>query len=94
MNFAKIVKIIFDRYTDETIEKISEVQIDRLSSNLTIDKTIYDPKLGIINNTSTKSCEICGKSWINCIGGYGFIKLPYPFLNPILNKIVIKKLNN
>jgi len=94
MNFAKIVKIIFDRYTDETIEKISEVQIDRLSSNLTIDKTIYDPKLGIINNTSTKSCEICGKSWINCIGGYGFIKLPYPFLNPILNKIVIKKLKN
>lgn len=94
MNYAKIVKIIFDRYTDETIEKISEVQIDRLSSNLTIDKTIYDPKLGIINNTSTKSCEICGKTWNNCIGGYGFIKLPYPFLNPILNKIVIKKLKN
>lgn len=94
MKYAKINKIIFDRFTDETIEKISEVKIDRVNSNLTTNNTIYDPKLGVITSTSAKSCEVCSKSWTNCIGGFGYIALPYPFLNPILNKNVIKKLKN
>lgn len=89
---GEIDYIVFTRFTDESIEQISEIKIDRIISTYTLNNTIYDPKLGV--NDREKRCETCCENWFDCIGGYGYIKLPYPYIQQMLYKTIIKTLKN
>ena len=88
-----IDKIIIDRFTDEEIEKFVDCNITNTFTNF-IQNTVYDHHLGVTLSDRNKNCETCSSQWVNCIGGFGVIKLPFPYYLPINSKYILTFLND
>lgn len=90
-DIREIDEIQFGIYSAEEIIKMSvvEITLSKLSSTDkgTAYNTVYDPRLGTIENK--KICETCNKDAWNCSGHYGYIKFVCPILHPLHYKRVI-----
>ena len=50
--------------------------------------TVYDPRLGTIDNSVT--CQTCNEGLWKCPGHFGYIKLNEPVLHPLYYKQVVQ----
>lgn len=92
-DIREVGDIIFGVYSPEEIRRISVCKID--SSKLSGSEkntgygTVYDPRMGVIENG--KSCETCGplSSIWTCGGHFGHIDLNEPIMHPLHYKRVV-----
>ncbi len=91
MAAVSITGITFTRLTDDEIVNYANVEVNRPVANVTRDKTIYDPRMGTCDNK--KTCHGCLKNNVDCVGGYGRIRLPMAFYHPAHGKIIASLLN-
>ena len=54
-------------------------------SKLTGPNTVYDERMGVLNNT--KVCPQCEENYSKCVGHFGHIKLNYEIIHPLFYRI-------
>ena len=92
-DLGELEEITFGIYSAEEIKNISVAEIT--SSKLcgsSSDKntgygTVYDPRLGTIENG--KLCETCNQDIWACPGHFGYINLWEPIVHPLFYKQVV-----
>ena len=82
-----IGKLKFGLLSSEEILKMGVCALD--NPKLTGTGSVYDPRMGIIENNLT--CSQCGHIK-ECTGHFGYIKLNHPVIHPLCWKMVLKYL--
>ena len=88
---SELDEITFGIYSAEEIKKLAvcEINSSKLCSS---DKnvgygTVYDPRLGTIENG--KNCETCNQNIWGCAGHFGYISLHEAIIHPLFYKQVV-----
>ena len=87
--FYSIEKIHFSLFSSREIKQLSVSSIN--SSRLSGPGTVYDPRLGVIENNI--SCITCGLDNHSCPGHFGHIELCVPVLHPMYYSEIQSYLN-
>ena len=72
-------------------EKLSVVEINNknlFKDNEPVNNGVYDIHMGTTDNKLR--CHTCYHSKKDCVGHFGHIESPYPFVNPLFRREVIK----
>lgn len=85
---CEITEIHFGVSSPEAIfnQSTVEVKVPKLSINFDKqkrDNTVYDPKMGVIENSL---CVVCKNKQTHCNGHFGHIHLAHPVINPLFTK--------
>ncbi len=92
MASATVSSIVFSRLSDEEILKYAPTEVSRPIGNVNVtrENTIYDPKMGVCDRD--KRCLTCAGNSVDCVGGYGHIKLAQPYYQPVHGKLIVNLL--
>jgi DNA-directed RNA polymerase beta' subunit len=87
----EIGEIIFGIFSAEELKKLAVCKVDSTkligSDKNTGYGTVYDPRLGTIENSTT--CETCGEGVWTCPGHLGYIELNQIIVHPLHYKRVV-----
>ena len=94
MLFKEIDKVEFGLLSNEEIQKQAVCEITSTKLNLNAENSLYDPRLGPCDSSSSIShCVTCKKSSEECSGHFGYINLNTKILNPLLVRFCSTLLN-
>lgn len=85
----EIESITFGIYSPEEILSIAVCKVDSVKKSG--PGSVYDPRMG--STDSTKKCETCKESAVDCPGHFGYIELNEPIVHPLYYKRVTAFLN-
>lgn len=87
----ELEEITFGIFSEQEIKDISVCEINNpklcSSDKNTGYGTVYDPRLGTLENS--KDCETCGEGIWNCPGHWSYIALNEPIVHPLFYKRVV-----
>ena len=79
MEYCEIKEIVFGVFSSEFIKRNGVCEVK--NSNLSGPESVYDERMGVIENG--KTCSSCGNINKNCPGHFGYIKMPVPLYHPM-----------
>lgn len=85
----EIESITFGIYSPEEILSMAVCKVDSVKKSGV--GSVYDPRMG--STDSTKKCETCKESAVECPGHFGYIELNEPIVHPLYYKRVTAFLN-
>ena len=85
----EIESITFGIYSPEEILSMAVCKVDSVKKSGA--GSVYDPRMG--STDSTKKCETCKESAVECPGHFGYIELNEPIVHPLYYKRVTAFLN-
>ena len=72
-----------EQVTDQSVNEVLYGKITNVASDI-LDNTLYDPKMGTIENG--KLCATCFLDFTKCKGHFGYLVLGDPLVKPIVKK--------
>lgn len=89
MEYCEIKEIVFGVFSSEFIKRNGVCEVK--NSNLSGPESVYDERMGVIENG--KTCSSCGNINKNCPGHFGYIKMPVPLYHPMYFRNIVTYMN-
>jgi DNA-directed RNA polymerase beta' subunit len=72
-------------------EEISSYSVAEIKETKTLfgEGCVYDERMGLSENSNTKTCATCKQPFITCPGHFGHIRLNSPILHPMLLEEIV-----